>query len=118
MGINERLWYQKKSRTMNIMLRTAIMDVLPFDVDKEKADAILNTIFDTIVKGVKRDGFVTINGLGRFYLKHVTAKRVPDVVKRNSKKQVIEIVTWRVIPAHDKLQFKFCTSLYKKVKRF
>ena len=45
------------------------MDALPFDVDKKKADLILETIFRMILEGVVRDGFTRIWGFGKFVKK-------------------------------------------------
>lgn len=59
---------QPEEKIVNVRyLRKAIREVLPFDIDAATAKVITDTIFKTIVKGVERDGFVTIPGLGRFY---------------------------------------------------
>lgn len=62
-------WYSKKRVTVNSKLRQAIIDAMPFSVNVQQADVILHAIFDTIIKGMEEDGFVTITGLGRFGLR-------------------------------------------------
>lgn len=53
-----------------------IMDALPFDFerrnshpDRKKLRRIVNTVVDMLIEGILKDGFVTIQGFGRFYLK-------------------------------------------------
>lgn len=116
MGINERLWYQKKPVTINSKLRQAIMDTLPFDIDKDKADVILRAIFDSIIKGVKRDRFVTINGLGRFSAKYQPARPVPDIVERKGRR-ISKIISWRIKPAHYEMRFKPCAGYYAQRRK-
>jgi nucleoid DNA-binding protein len=67
MDLNEK-WYRKTPITRNVKLRQAILDVFPFDLDKKKADEILEIIVKTMIDGVLTDGFLTIEGLGRFYI--------------------------------------------------
>jgi nucleoid DNA-binding protein len=61
-------WLQKKRKTVNVKLRQAIIDVMPFTTDKEEADRILHAIFDCMVEGLIRDGKVTVPWLGRLEL--------------------------------------------------
>lgn len=97
-------WYSKKRTTLNSKLRQAILDVLPFDLDKNQADMILHAIFDKIVEGVERDGVVTINNLGRFVkVRHKTCKRT---YWKNGKH-----VGYILVPAHYTVRFEACTSL-------
>ena len=78
----ERLWYQKKRIALNSKLRQEIIDVLPFDIDKKRADRIIHTIFDMITDCVVAGGSITITGFGRFYLKRRLPKSIPVTTNR------------------------------------
>lgn len=70
-----RLWYRKKRRTINSKLRQAIIDVLPFDMNIEKADQVLNIIFDTIKNELLKGKPVTLPLIGKMYV-HTRPKYV------------------------------------------
>lgn len=69
-----RNWHRRRLMTLNGKLREAIMDVLPFDVDKEQADLILETIFESIAEAIYRGETLTLPGIGKFYLKTTKAR--------------------------------------------
>lgn len=99
-------WYRKTPRTLNRKLRQVIVDALPFDVDHKQADVILRNIFYTIAEGVMRDGFVTIEGLGRFYKYRTRAKRIKCGYPKK----------WKYIPPRDKIKFLMCRSLNRALR--
>jgi nucleoid DNA-binding protein len=107
-------WYTKKRISLNVKLRQAIMDLLPFDVDKNEADAILHTIFDTIADGVSKDGFVTIEGFGRFF-----AHTCPEHYKTFNQVQgcgkIKSMPGVRHIPDRTYLKFTACKSLRRSL---
>lgn len=88
------------------------MDILPFDVDKQKADLILRTIFETIRKGLENDGIVTIQDLGRFYTRKKPSRTYSNNIRKNGK--FITIGRKRV-PARNKVFFRGCQSLRKSM---
>ena len=98
-------WYRKNPTTPNKKLSNAIIDALPFDIDKKTATLILQTILDTIVKGVQRDDIVTIEGLGRFY-KHYRPALIRKGIWNKKPLQVKE--TYMV-------KFRGCESLRKSL---
>ena len=104
----QRLWYQKPPVTMNRKLREAIMDVLPFDVDKEKADLILRAIFDKIVSAVEEKGAISIWGFGRFHKRLIKGHYHPCITNVNGK---IVHLGKKWIPDHYKLAFLGSGSL-------
>lgn len=109
-------WYRKNPVTINSKLRQAIIDHLPLEMDKKQADLILRIIFDTIVEGVKRDGFVTIPFFGRFY-KQVRIGRYYSVRQGNPrnprKKNEKQCLMWR--PEQHTIGFRFSARLKQEV---
>ena len=86
------------------------MDVLP-DLSKKQADLILWTIFDSIVPGIKRDGFVKIDGFGRFFFQKKRARYVPHVTGGVNNHYLG--VRWR--PETNKLAFRISEPLRRSV---
>lgn len=70
-------WYRKNKRTMNRMLRDAIIDIAPLNTSRDQANVILETIFNTIVEKVILEGSATIPCFGRFYLRTVPGRWAP-----------------------------------------
>ena len=104
-------WIKKKTPAINKKLRDAIIDVLPLDIKEETANIILLTIFNTIVKGVKRDGFVTIEGLGRFFRQDRPAHYRGSAIRgRNGR---LTPGGLRYTPANSYVNFKSCLSLIR-----
>jgi hypothetical protein len=71
--MNEHLWYRpkpKKKPSRSRKLRQEIIDALPFDMDVNKADLVLETICRMIIEGVIKDGFTRITGFGKFIKKY------------------------------------------------
>ncbi len=65
-------------------LKREIYGILPYDFKwdvygKKRIKLVLDTILNKIVEGVVTDGFVTIKGLGRFYM--LTRKHGKRVMK-------------------------------------
>lgn len=70
-------WKRKKRVTVNAKLRDAIIEDLPFDMDKVSADVILHIIFDTIKEALLREEKVTIPGFGRFEVRLGRSAKLP-----------------------------------------
>lgn len=58
------MWYRKNRITVNGKLRQAILDVLPFTVDKKQADIILHAMFDTMKDELLSGGRVVLPKIG------------------------------------------------------
>jgi nucleoid DNA-binding protein len=90
-------------------LRTVIVDAMPFDIDDKQAGKIVDVILRTIVKGVERDGFVTIEGLGRFFRQDRPARKVSHNVTMGANKIVPMGVI--LLPPKSYVNFVYCKSL-------
>jgi nucleoid DNA-binding protein len=97
-------WYRKNPVTLNSKLRQAIMDVLPFDMDKAQADLILRVIFDKVVEGVITDGSVTIQNFGKFYPRFMKGRWRP----KNTGYGKFDGLCWS--PDRYRLAFTPCTG--------
>lgn len=106
-----RKWYRKSVMPINGKLRDAIVDTLPLDIDKATATLIVNAIFETILEGVTRDGYVTIENLGRFYKIFHQGRKVPTPIRKKNGVIVKGNTVCKWKPAHYRLAFRPCTSL-------
>jgi len=98
--------------TRRVNLEAAIVEALPLDFVNEFKDItrlrlIVRTILKSIRKGLERDGFVTIEGLGRFYMRTRPAhfKQVGLPYKTGT---VFEL---REIPEKNIARFRACYSI-------
>jgi nucleoid DNA-binding protein len=109
MGVDEAKWYRKDKAVINKKLAEAIVDALPLDIDYKKAKVIAQAVFDAIAEGAIRDGFVTIEGLGRFYL-HTRPAHVRAHNKPIGNGKIVNCGV-RVNPERTSLKFVGCDSL-------
>lgn len=100
-------WFRKNRPTLNVKLRQVIIDILPFEMDNERADLILNTIFDMITEAVIRGESVTIPGFGKFFPLYMKGRL--KAVKIGSKKR-----KWS--PPHYKLAWHPCAGLRNSMR--
>lgn len=114
MGVGEEKWFKKDKVVINKKLAEAIVDALPLDLDYKTAKVIAQTIFDTIVEGVLKDGSLTIIGLGRFYL-HTRPAHVRPWNKPVGGGKIV-YCGLRVHPERTSLKFEPCKSLNKSLR--
>lgn len=100
------------TKVRNAHFERILTEVLPYDVDRNKAKLILDTILKTIADGVIRDGRYDARFLGVFYVKTIPAK-LHQIPRKKGIYDKVDYIEYLEYPERKTIAFRATEAIRK-----